>query len=533
LNKVQKEITKAQLKEEQRALKELKKSYEQAKHDIELKISALNARNDMQNLQSIIYQKKYQQELLRQIDSVLSDLNKEQYSTITDFMNGSYVNGYIGSMYDLQNQGIPITVPINPKKMKRAVMTNSKLSKSYYQNRVLPENLGKLKRNIRTELTRGIASGKTWLEVAYQVANGMNSPFNRAMKDAMRIVRTEGHRINQEGFLDAGDIAKTKGADIVKQWDSTLDSATRPWHQEADGQIVEWDDYFIVNGEKLKAPSVGGSASNVINCRCQLLQRARWALDEEELKTLEERAQYFGLDKAKSFEEFKDKYLQLPDSVDTINVDENEIVKAFKEKLDHMGVEYREVSEHETPLTESEIIAALAGGDKTSGSCASVALAYVGQKNGLDVLDFRGGASQDFFSMSLNLQQIMKLPNITQISARARATATAGKKLLSKVEEGMEYYFVCGRHASIVRKEKGILQYLELQSATKSGWTDFDGNVRYTLATRFGATQTGSDYEEYMFNVADAKGSKELQEILGYINTAENAQKKGAGGSVK
>lgn len=320
MNKVEKEITQAQLKDEERALKELKRAYAQARKDVKAQISALNARTDMQNLQSIIYQKQYQQALLKQIEGVLDDLNKGQYKTMQDFLQGSYANGYIGSMYNLESQGIPMTVPIDPAKMERAIKTDSKLSKSYYQNRILPENLTKLKKSIRTELTRGIASGKTWLEVAYQIAEGMNSPFNKALSDAMRIVRTEGHRINQQGFLDAGDVAKDKGADIVKQWDATLDSVTRPWHQEADGQIREWDDFFLVHGEQMKAPSIGGSASNVINCRCQLLQRARWALDEDELQTLKDRANFFGLDKSKDFEDFKTKYLKLPSNADTIKV---------------------------------------------------------------------------------------------------------------------------------------------------------------------------------------------------------------------
>lgn len=320
MNNVEKTITKAQLKLEQRALKELKKSYEKAKHDIEIQISALNSRKDMQNLQSIIYQKKYQEILLKQIEGVIDDLNKGQYETLQDFFEGAYATGYIGSMYDLHNQGIPLVIPIDPKKMVTAVMTDSKLSKNYYQNKVLPENLSTLKRNVRQELTRGIASGKTWIEVAYQVAEKMNSPFNRAMRDAMRIIRTEGHRINQHGFLDASHEAKDKGADIVKQWDSTLDGNTRPAHRIADGQIKELDEPFIVDGEKMDAPSIGGSARNVCNCRCQLLQRAKWALDESELKTLQDRASFFGLDKSQDFEDFKKKYLKLPDKADTMKM---------------------------------------------------------------------------------------------------------------------------------------------------------------------------------------------------------------------
>ena len=40
-----------------------------------------------------------------------------------------------------------------------------------------------------------------------------------------------------------------------------------------------------------------------------MLQRTRWALDDEELEELKQRAEFFGLDKAKDFKEFKKKFL--------------------------------------------------------------------------------------------------------------------------------------------------------------------------------------------------------------------------------
>ena len=345
MNEREKEVIKIQLSDEEKALRELKLAYEKARKDAKQKLSELNARTDMQNLQSIIHQKKYQEALLKQIDGVLDDLNNNQYKTLDEFLQGSYANGYIGSMYNLDGQGIPMTIPIDPKKVVRAVRTDSKLSARYYQNRILPENLTKLKLSVKVEVTRGIASGKTWLQVAEQIANGMNSPFNKAMSDAMRIVRTEGHRVNQQGFVDAGDVAKSKGADIVKQWDATLDSRTRPWHQEADGQIREWEDDFLVHGEKMKAPSIGGSASNVINCRCQLLQRARWALDEDELKTLEERAKFYGLDKTKNFEEYKQKFLQIPETLETKLKDAEKVFSEMKQKNEELDKELQETNQ--------------------------------------------------------------------------------------------------------------------------------------------------------------------------------------------
>lgn len=160
----------------------------------------------------------------------------------------------------------------------------------------------------------------------------MNSPFKKAYNNAIRIARTEGHRIQNEAALDGQHEAKKKGADIVKQWDATLDSRTRPEHREADGQIREIDKPFDVGGEKMQAPGVGGSAKNVCNCRCCLLQRAKWALDDDELKTLQERAAFFGLDKTEDFNDFKQKYLKLPEKADTMNVKEYDVL-AHTQKL--------------------------------------------------------------------------------------------------------------------------------------------------------------------------------------------------------
>lgn len=355
MNKHEKEIAKAQLSSEEKTLKELQQVFKKARQDVQEKISELNSRTDMQNLQSIIYQKKYQQAILDQINETLADLKSGQYKTVEDFLVESYDNGYIGMMYSLQSQGIPMTIPINDRNVVRALTTDSKLSSSYYKadpvRGRLAENVDLLKQRVRSNLSRGIIAGKSWLDVAVDIASGMNNPFDIALKDATRIVRTEGHRVHQQGFLDAGDKAKDKGADILKQWDATMDSKTRPAHQQADGQIVEWDEYFTVGGEKMKAPSVGGSAKNVCNCRCQLLQRARWALDESELETLQKRAEYFGLDKSESFEDYKQKYLKLPEKADTMEVkststftlaktkaEAEEYAKRFADSVSYKGI---------------------------------------------------------------------------------------------------------------------------------------------------------------------------------------------------
>ncbi len=60
----------------------------------------------------------------------------------------------------------------------------------------------------------------------------------------------------------------------------------RDHHRELDGQIRDVDDDFEVGGMTVEAPGMFGDPAEDCNCRCCLLQRARWELDESELDTL-------------------------------------------------------------------------------------------------------------------------------------------------------------------------------------------------------------------------------------------------------
>ena len=277
--------------------------------DCEKKIMELSARTDLENLQAIIYQTRYQEVIRQQLEGILAALQSDSYSTVSDYLSRCYQDGYIGVMYDLHGQDIPLIMPIDQKAVVRAIQTDSKISKGLYNR--LGEDVGKLKTSIRAEVSRGIAAGFTWNEVATKLAKSFKTTeFSKAYNNAMRIVRTEGHRIQVQSAMDAQQVAKDHGADIVKQWDSTLDDRTRETHRMLDGQIRELDKPFEVGGMQADAPGMFGIAAQDCNCRCALLQRARWALNEDELNTLKERAEFFGLDKTKDFEEFKEKYLE-------------------------------------------------------------------------------------------------------------------------------------------------------------------------------------------------------------------------------
>lgn len=276
MNKRQREISNLNLRREKQIIADLKKAYQKALQDINGKIADLMARTDVQNLQSIIYQVQYQKALKDQISAFLDVLHRGNFETISAYLTECYEMGWIGTLYDLQGQGVPLLFRINQEQVIAAVETNSKLSKRLYES--LGLDIKTLKKSVRSELSRGISQALSYRDIARNLKNVANISFN----NAVRIARTEGHRINQEATYNCQLEAKKRGCKIRKRWDSTLDKRTRRSHQELDGQTVDVEEPFVINGRTAMHPSGFGVASEDINCRCVLLQVAEWLLDDEE-----------------------------------------------------------------------------------------------------------------------------------------------------------------------------------------------------------------------------------------------------------
>lgn len=277
MNKRQKQVQQSLLKSELEVIEELEKSYQKAIDDINRVIASLLARKDTENLQAIIYQVKYQNALKKELEGFLNVLHTRNYTLIDNYLKDCYINGHIGTLFDLQGQGIPLILPLNQEQMISAITLNSKLSAPLYNS--LGFNIDFLKTSVRMEISRGIAQSLSYQEIARNIKNTTNVDYNKSL----RIAKTEGHRIQCESAYNVQVRAKEKGADIVKQWDSTLDGKTRPTHRLLDGQIVDVDGYFKSDsGYKALYPGDFGVPSEDCNCRCALLQRAKWALNDEE-----------------------------------------------------------------------------------------------------------------------------------------------------------------------------------------------------------------------------------------------------------
>lgn len=357
MNKWEKEVQQSLLDSEEAAIKELEKQYARALKDINDKVKSFQADIDLldqalsqeglddatkallqSQKRSKVYQQNYQKALKGQVSGVLDKLHGDNYATIDKYLKSCYETGYIGTMYDIAKQGVPIIAPIDQAAAVKAILTDSKIVEGYYNH--LGVNYDKLKKTITQEISRGIASGLPYSDIARNINNVSSS----GLYNAKRIARTEGHRIQQTSSRDAQYAAKKKGCDVVKQWDASLDGRTRDSHARVDGEIRELDEKFS-NGLMFPGdPS--GSAAEVINCRCTSNTRAKWALDDGELQTLKERAEYFGLDKTKNFEEYKEKYLTAADKVAAQKPDVSATTQKLSASMDKADYEeYRKLVE--------------------------------------------------------------------------------------------------------------------------------------------------------------------------------------------
>ena len=327
-------IQKQFLNDEGKVIGRLKSVYDQSMKDINGKIAVLDARidvlqkayNDIDGddigdlakavlgsrkkftpeeakatlqsmIQSKVYQKTYQQALEKQVGDILGKMHAQQFQIISEYLDECYENGFVGTMFDLQGQGIPLCFPLDQEQMVRAVQLDSKISEGLYTR--LGQDIPVLKKRITAEVSRGISSGMRWEQVARQLSGKTGIGYT----NAVRIARTEGHRIQCQAGMDACHKAIDMGADVVKQWDSTLDGKTRDSHAALDGEVREIDEKFS-NGLMFPGDP-NGIAAEVINCRCALLQRSRAALGDGFTKWNNFSKQLETFDSPKEYTEFK------------------------------------------------------------------------------------------------------------------------------------------------------------------------------------------------------------------------------------
>lgn len=370
-------------------------------------------------------------------------------------------------------------------------------------------NTDKLAQTVKQEIVNGMIQGINLKTMTKRVSER----FETAKKnDVERLLRTEVNYVLNQATLDG-----YKEAGIEKyEFSATLDNRTSQICSELHGEVFEIKKIAVGLNYPPMHPRCRSTTIPIIDYD-KLIKEGREEIGEKDNN----------------------------DKESLTNNENRSITKEIKEPIPNTftmtwaqndKVEYNEVKKLQKELTTEEIIKKLSGGDKTGGSCSSVAFAYIGNRNGYDVLDFRGGKSMNIFASARSIVEIANLDDIQSKITKNTNDFKAVKELLAFAKEDKEYYLATGGHAAIIRKTNKGFEYLELQTEDKNGFKKLD---KTALKSRFGCqtshTVSGLKLEpaSILIDVDSCKNNEEFKNLLGYINTAKYKQNKGEGGYAK
>ena len=152
--------------------------------------------------------------------------------------------------------------------VKRLIVEQPELMPYYPPKRALKRGIDLTygKKQITASVTSSILQGKS----IKNMANDLQKRITTMSRDsAIRTARTAVTGAQNAGRMDSYAAAKKMGIKLKKRWLATLDNLTRHAHAMLDGQTVDIDEPFKVDGEEIMFPGDTSAPGYLVyNCRC-------------------------------------------------------------------------------------------------------------------------------------------------------------------------------------------------------------------------------------------------------------------------
>ena len=476
-----------------------------------------------------------------QTQNSLETMFAQQMGTMKKALSDVYASGYYHTAYAVQQGfGLGWDIAGLDQAQIEKVLSKPWAVDGYNFSTRIWNSKTKLIGEVHNELSKNLLTGADPQKAIDSLAKKMGT----SKSNAGRLVMTEQAYFSSAAQKDCFNDLDVEEYEIV----ATLDSHTSDICRSLDGKVFKMSDYkpgatappFHVYCRSTTAPhfkdnfDAGERAARGADGRTYYVP--------DDVTYSEWKKAFVDGDKS-GFAEVQKNHFSRTEKRGTIKPKEqSEAAKFIEQACTTENVEHRAVQALPKQLTSDEIIERLAGGDMTQGSCSSLAFAYIGNKNGLDVLDFRDGGSRRVFSMNKNIMKMLELPGVEGSITKVKKEVQGTIDVLKNLELNKEYYLATGKHAAIVRKLDTGYQYLELQSKYQNGWMPFEryGSMATTLNKRFGCRKTVDKSFGYVWertvilmDVDSFKDNEEFEQLLGYINTAVDKQRKGALGDVR
>lgn len=155
--------------------------------------------------------------------------------------------------------------------VKRLVVEQPNLMPYYPPKRAVKRgiDLSYGKKQITSSVTSSILQGKSIKGIADDLQHRLTT---MSRDSAIRTARTAVTAAQNGGRMDSYNAAQGMGIKLKREWMATLDGRTRHAHAMLDGQQVEMDKPFTVDGHSIMYPGDPSAPGYLVyNCRCTLV----------------------------------------------------------------------------------------------------------------------------------------------------------------------------------------------------------------------------------------------------------------------
>lgn len=215
-----------------------------------------------------------------QVADRMTEANKVAASYVNDTTPGIYSLNHNYAAYTIEQVSGDVGFTIwDEQTVKRLIAEEPTLLP---ERRVdAPKDLKWNKRQFTAEITAGILQGEAIGKIANRVQNLSDANRSGALRNARTAVTGAQNAGRQESYNQA----KKMGLQLRKRWIATKDNRTRHAHAMLDGQTVELDEPFKIEGSELMFPGdPTGRANLVWNCRCTMRTVEKEGIEAEPRK---------------------------------------------------------------------------------------------------------------------------------------------------------------------------------------------------------------------------------------------------------
>ena len=144
---------------------------------------------------------------------------------------------------------------------------------------------------IRETLTQGMRDGERYSTMSKRLEEEIGVDSAKAK----RIIRTEGHRVQEEGKRKSLEHASNQGVKMVKWWKNSQDERVRDKHEHmgqkySKDNAIPFEEDFVndISGGEGPAPGQMGTAEDDIHCRCVAIYEVVAVGEEKEPEAADE-----------------------------------------------------------------------------------------------------------------------------------------------------------------------------------------------------------------------------------------------------